>query len=263
MVKEGTRAALAASLIAFVCLTGCAWDEPDEPNEEAESSIIGGKIEEGYDAVVHVSFDDPDRKETFTCTGTLVSPRSVLTAAHCVVPQGLSKRYANYRVYFGDDAARARRRDVVSVTRAVAHPQYVPLAFGRGKDAAMLTLAQPVRIAPIPLDRITGTSTLVGSSSRAVGFGFDGGQSDRARGLGIKRSVQMKIRQQTPVEISAYSEGRTICQGDSGGPLLAKRDGKELVFGITSYSNNLECDGAGGFTRVDDVLDFIDANIAR
>lgn len=96
------------------------------------------------------------------------------------------------------------------------------------------------------IDRKTGTSTLVGGWSRAVGFGFDGGQNDPDRRLGIKRSVRMKVTKQTPVEIMAYSEGRTICQGDSGGPLFAKRDDKELVFGVTSYSPNLDCNGAGG-----------------
>lgn len=270
MKKEGSRA-FTAALVAFVCLsfgglTGCAWEtEPraHEPLEESGEAIVGGRVERGYDSVVQIMFDDPERKETYSCTGTVVAPRSILTAAHCVVPQAPSKRYANYRVYFGDDSRSARARDFISVVRAVAHPKYVPLAFGRGKDAAVLTLAKATTQRPMPLDRITGTSTLEGSMSKAVGFGFDGGGTDRHRVLGVKRSVRMRITEQTPVELEAYSDGRTICQGDSGGPLFAIRDDRELVFGITSYSNDLDCDGAGGFTRVDDVLDFIDSNIGR
>src|SRR5689334_19575959 len=70
---------LAASLMS--CLVGCVAG--DEDTGSAEQGIIGGAVDNGDPSVVAIFVHQPGASSGSLCTGTVISSRAVLTAAHC------------------------------------------------------------------------------------------------------------------------------------------------------------------------------------
>lgn len=198
------------------------------------------------------------------CTGTLISPRAVLTAGHC--------SSCATRVFFGNDVTKTGR--VVAVARRFRHPDY---DGSRPNDLLVLVLTQAVEgVAPRPLASAAPIDRA--RDGRVVGFGCT--DADGVRGYGRKRQADVPIASascrfpagddsaeeyecEPGYELVAGREllGRDTCSGDSGGPLyVADAKGRWLLAGVTSRSVACSVDacGDGGvYTRVDRYRDWI------
>jgi hypothetical protein len=159
------------------------------------------------------------------CTGTLIAPRAVLTAAHCA--RATAGRLA---VFLGADVA--GRGEVHDVVRAIVHPDYVDDVANA--DIAVLVLATTPSAAPAAMASSPFTTADVGRTVRAIGFGAtDGtgaGTGVRRQGPGMVDAVVAPTFRMTP------APGMT-CQGDSGGPVLIDRGDGEVVAGVTSQGD--------------------------
>ena len=236
------------ALAITVALTAC--DRP--PGDEAGAGrtaapLIGGGLHGGDPgAVALLSSPNGGAGPEVFCSGTLVSPRVVLTAAHCIDQAGASP---DITVAFGahayDDSTR------IGVARAATHPGWSG-ELEDNNDVGVLLLAfpsDPSWAVPLGLDPITQGD--LGRPVRRVGFGRH--DPDQPKPDGAKRAGDTTI---TYVASSmdwffAGDDDLIPCSGDSGGPVLGWHlDGVERLIGVHSFGFGCESSSAGA-VRVD------------
>ncbi len=239
-----------APLLAVV-LTACA---PIPPGSQAEA-IVGGTTD-GDDPSV-VALYAVDGNESFLCTASVIAPRVLLTAAHCVSEQ-LHSKDTKYSVFFGGDFNKATQASLHEVAEVHGNPDWDFNHLELGHDVGIVVLRDPAPVAALPLRRDTLDSTEVGASLRLVGYGASTGQP--IDGTGLKRQTSTPLDGFDFFTLFYKDAVHLTCNGDSGGPALLVRNGVEEIVGITSFGDQL-CKSFGVDTRVDMESNFIDAQL--
>jgi V8-like Glu-specific endopeptidase len=241
-----TRALVTVVVLALV---GCG--EPRSTTGRAQQAIVGGTPTTG-DLNVYLLEIVGDNGAGSSCSATLIAPRTLLTAAHCVDPVMLGAGSVRIVASNVPDRALMQPNNTVRVTETRYHPKWMP-AIGLEGDVALALLETPQPVTPKPWNQ-GSLEGLSGAAVRAVGYGTIG----NGQGGGTKRTVDLIIRQLTDELISLGNQvDKGICHGDSGGPTFGSFDGGvEQVIGVHSFTRTQDCvDGAD--TRVDAYAPFI------
>jgi secreted trypsin-like serine protease len=192
------------------------------------------------------------------CSGVMIEPRVMLTAAHCLMISPGPAEWA----YFGENTSSPALK--VAIERCVAHPKFK--SPSSDYDIGVCVLSQPVFL--LPPSSFTGTDELlqlhVGQSVTLVGFVAEEQPGN------LRPQSPTKAWQETVVSrpLGVYTgvlahAGNLSCSGVSGGPAYVKRSsGEDALLGVVSAAVGAPCGGQVQTTLIAPHLTWINEQIA-
>lgn len=158
------------------------------------------------------------------CSGTVVAPRVVITAGHCI--EGMT----SVRVRTGNGNFNSTRIDY--------HPSYDTTNTFQEYDIGVVQVGAdlPTRV----VDILNTNNLSVGEAGVIGGYGLDDNGN-----YGTLRAAPVNLSSfatgSIEIRYSGNGSNGNTCNGDSGGPIFLERNGQWVLAGATSWGINQNC----------------------
>jgi hypothetical protein len=284
MPSSRPRIAAALSLVvAGFTLTGAVAPALAGPSISTRpASIVGGTRTTVSEFPTVVAILNVVNNEVQSlCTGTLIHPEWVLTAAHCLLPSELgvtSQAEVTAHTLIALDTTTALNGTTGRHIRAAAtfpHPSFSPDNLG-DNDIGLIHLAEKVTDRRVTAINRVFNDARPGVSAVMVGFGAST-TIKPAVGEPTNAGTEFVLRDRASTKCAtlpianvhlddsnllcfSQQDKKGKCNGDSGGPSFATIGGVNHVIGITSFGD-ADCTYMGADTRVDAEAAFLDQHI--
>ncbi|WP_437675358.1 trypsin-like serine protease [Sorangium sp. So ce131] len=255
-MKRPILATLGTVFSAFslmACMAGEAPQDVDQATGEEVVSEAEQAIKNGTPATPDEAMVVSVWRDSNLCTGMLLSPSRVLTAAHCLT----STHTGDYTVtYAGEDRA---------ISQILKHPN-----VSSGVDVGILVLSTAYSLGPLteyPQVNVADTDGLIGREVTCYGYGAEdvGGtctsNADCATGFTCITARHRCYKPTTTLRKGDFTvisdpdkddiwfrldvlnaSGQTTLPGDSGGPCILENTsfGTKHVVGVHKAGNNTD-----------------------
>ncbi|KAH8258230.1 hypothetical protein KR038_008057 [Drosophila bunnanda] len=218
---------------------------------------------------------------TYKCVVSVISKRTVITAAHCIYGKPASQLWV-YLGWHDRNQSPEDGAELVGVSNVLTPPQYSgnPLP---DSDVGLLVLKHPIWYTRYIQSLCMWSSALPvpareGDTASVAGWGFD--ESGLKTRYPKAVSVRLVARDQCLIKLknaqhfitertvcAGNSESQGPCFGDSGAALIVLRNNRWVLRGIVSISpsrgNNCDLSSYVIYCDVSQHLDWIEQNIVR
>ncbi len=234
-------------LMVFAVLMGMT----SAAHAEGLKALMTGDDTRGLEGVGRLNIDNRSM-----CTGALIAPDLVLTAAHCLFDKASQRRVDVSKIEFLAGWRNGRASAYRWVESAVVHPNYRYSVSENGdrvhNDIALLRLSQPIRNASIaPFE--TGPRPRKGADIGVVSYAHD-----RSEAPSLQEECGVLALRRGTVVLSC-----SVDFGSSGAPVFETVDGVRRIVSVISAKAEMDGRKVSLGTAVGDQIEELRAAIGK